>query len=134
MVEVVDDVPDNFGTRTNPANSSQRNSRVVVEHPDGRYSLYVHLRQGGAAVRAGDQVKAGDVLGRVGNAGTAVSPTSISPTSSSTPGAACGRSRPRTRTKIAERQIGDRCSDRPEDYRSEAAPSIPHRDLAAARP
>jgi hypothetical protein len=74
VIEVVDDVPDNLGNAVNPANSPRRNSRIVVEHPNRRFSVYVHLRQGSATVKAGQQVKAGDRLGRVGNAGFSSEP------------------------------------------------------------
>jgi hypothetical protein len=71
---VVDDVPDNFGRKANPANSPQRNSCVVVEHAGNHVSIYTHVRKGGATVKVGQAVKAGDVLGRVGNAGSSSEP------------------------------------------------------------
>ena len=74
VVEVVDDVPDNFGRTMNPANVSKRNARVVLRHGKDRYTIYAHLRQGSAKVLAGQEVKAGDLLGRVGNAGFSSEP------------------------------------------------------------
>jgi hypothetical protein len=74
VIEVVDDVPDNLGVAKNPANPTQRNARIVVEHAGRRVSVYAHVRQGGAAVKVGARVKAGDVLGRVGNAGHSSEP------------------------------------------------------------
>jgi hypothetical protein len=71
---VVDDVPDNFGHRANPANKPARNSCVVVEHAGNHFSIYTHVRKGGATVKVGQAVKAGDVLGRVGNAGSSSEP------------------------------------------------------------
>jgi hypothetical protein len=74
VAEVIDDVPDNFGNRENPANNPKRNSHVIVQHPGNRFSIYSHLRQGSAVVRVGQQVKAGERLGRVGNAGFSSEP------------------------------------------------------------
>ena len=69
VTAVIDDVPDNFGKKVNPANTPTRNSSIVVKHPGGSFSIYNHPRRGSAAVKVGQTVKAGDVLGRVGNAG-----------------------------------------------------------------
>jgi len=74
VTAVIDDVPDNFGQKVNPANTPMRNSSIVVEHAGGAFSIYNHPRQGSAAVRVGQTVKAGDVLGRVGNAGHSSEP------------------------------------------------------------
>jgi Peptidase family M23 len=74
VIEVVDNVPDNFGRTENPANRTRTNSRIVVEHPGKKYSLYVHVSRGTAAVKVGAKVKAGQLLGRVGNAGQSSEP------------------------------------------------------------
>jgi Peptidase family M23 len=74
VTAVIDDVPDNFGQSPNPANNPRRNSSIVVEHAGGNFSLYSHVRKGGAATKVGQSVKAGDVLGRVGNAGYSSEP------------------------------------------------------------
>jgi hypothetical protein len=74
VVEVVDDVPDNFGSRENPANEPRRNARVILAHSGNRFSGYVHVRQGSAALKPGQKVRAGDLLGRVGNAGFSTEP------------------------------------------------------------
>ena len=50
------------------ANRKAGNS-VVIEHGDGWETQYAHLRLGSVKVRAGDYVKAGDVLGTVGLSG-----------------------------------------------------------------
>jgi murein DD-endopeptidase MepM/ murein hydrolase activator NlpD len=71
---VIDDVPDDFGRKANPTNTPIRNSSIVVEHSGGAYSIYNHPRQGSAIVKVGQMVKAGDVLGRVGNAGFSSEP------------------------------------------------------------
>jgi hypothetical protein len=74
VIEVVDNVPDNFGRTANPANRAGTNSRIVVEHPGKRYSIYLHVSRGTAAVKIGEKVKAGQLLGRVGNAGQSSEP------------------------------------------------------------
>ena len=45
---------------------------VVVHHPEGVRTLYAHLES--IAVRVGDFVSAGAVLGRVGSTGDATGP------------------------------------------------------------
>ena len=71
---VVDDVPDNFGHKANPANAPVRNACILVEHAGNHFSAYYHVRAGSAAVKVGQRVKAGDLLGRVGNAGASTEP------------------------------------------------------------
>jgi hypothetical protein len=74
VVRVVDDVPDNFGTVSNPANTEQRNSSIVIEHEGGVFTISSHIRQGSAKVAEGQHVNAGDVLAEVGNAGFSSEP------------------------------------------------------------
>ena len=49
-------------------------NHVVVEIAPNRYVLYAHMRPGTVAVKAGDTVKAGDILGHVGNTGSSTEP------------------------------------------------------------
>ncbi|WP_265520711.1 M23 family metallopeptidase [Oerskovia flava] len=49
-------------------------NHVVLDHGDGVFSLYAHLRRGSARVAVGDAVRAGDVLGEVGNSGNTSEP------------------------------------------------------------
>ncbi|NDD27628.1 MAG: M23 family metallopeptidase [Proteobacteria bacterium] len=49
-------------------------NEVIVRHSDGSCAEYVHLQRGGVNVRAGDRVRAGDVLGRSGDVGYASEP------------------------------------------------------------
>jgi hypothetical protein len=74
VVEVVDTVPDNYGTTFNTANTNKENSRVVVQHTTTDFSVYAHPRQGSAVVTVGQKVKAGDTLAHVGNAGQSSEP------------------------------------------------------------
>jgi murein DD-endopeptidase MepM/ murein hydrolase activator NlpD len=47
---------------------------VVIRHEDGQSSRYLHLKTDGAAVRVGDRVRAGDVVGWSGNSGRSSRP------------------------------------------------------------
>ena len=49
-------------------------NHVVLDHGDGVFSLYAHLRRGSATVRVGDVVTAGRPLGEVGNSGNTSEP------------------------------------------------------------
>ncbi len=45
-------------------------NHVILELSDGRYAFYAHLKPGSVAVKAGDQVKQGQQIGRTGNSGS----------------------------------------------------------------
>lgn len=47
---------------------------VTLSHGGGQYSLYLHLRKGSVAVKAGDAVKAGRQLGLTGSSGFSSAP------------------------------------------------------------
>lgn len=47
---------------------------VVLDIGDGVYAVLAHLRRGSVRVRKGDRVRAGDVLGEVGNSGNSSEP------------------------------------------------------------
>ncbi len=47
---------------------------VRVDHGDGSYGWYVHLKNGSVKVKQGQRVRAGDKLGELGNSGMSVSP------------------------------------------------------------
>ncbi len=72
VLVVIDGVPDNDPPRMNrdivPGNL------IVIDHGNGEYAHYAHLVPGSARVRAGQRVKAGDVLGSVGNSGNSSEP------------------------------------------------------------
>jgi murein DD-endopeptidase MepM/ murein hydrolase activator NlpD len=46
---------------------------VILRH-DGAWSAYVHLTTGSVAVKGGQTIRAGDVLGRVGHTGNSTAP------------------------------------------------------------
>lgn len=49
-------------------------NHVVVDHGDGVWSAYAHLRRGSVGVREGAPVRAGQVLAEVGNSGNTSEP------------------------------------------------------------
>ncbi|WP_395109545.1 M23 family metallopeptidase [Actinomadura sp. SCN-SB] len=49
-------------------------NHVVLDLGDGVHAVFAHLRRGSLRVRRGDRVKAGDLLGEVGNSGNSSEP------------------------------------------------------------
>ena len=49
-------------------------NHVVIRGDDGRFAVVAHLRRGSLTVRAGDRVRAGDLLGTCGNSGNSSEP------------------------------------------------------------
>ena len=47
---------------------------VMIGHGQNEYSLYAHLQPGSVRVHVGDQVKAGDVIGKLGSSGNSTEP------------------------------------------------------------
>jgi len=47
---------------------------VVIRHPWGEYSVYVHMKPGSARVKPGQTVKAGAAIGQVGSSGSSTEP------------------------------------------------------------
>ena len=47
---------------------------VMIDHGKNEYSLYAHLQPGSVRVHIGDQVKAGDVIGKLGSSGNSTEP------------------------------------------------------------
>jgi peptidase M23-like protein len=47
---------------------------VVIDHGDGEYSLYAHMQPGSLRVKSGDEVKAGEPVGRLGSSGNSTAP------------------------------------------------------------
>jgi murein DD-endopeptidase MepM/ murein hydrolase activator NlpD len=47
----------------------QKANLIIVEHADGTFADYVHLKYGGVAVSLGQRVRAGDLIGYSGNTG-----------------------------------------------------------------
>jgi murein DD-endopeptidase MepM/ murein hydrolase activator NlpD len=47
---------------------------VMIDHGKNEYSLYAHLQPGSVRVHVGDQVKTGDVIGKLGSSGNSTEP------------------------------------------------------------
>jgi murein DD-endopeptidase MepM/ murein hydrolase activator NlpD len=47
---------------------------VMIDHGKNEYSLYAHLQPGSVRVHVGDQVKAGDLIGKLGSSGNSTEP------------------------------------------------------------
>jgi len=47
---------------------------VMIDHGKDEYSLYAHLQPGSVRVHIGDQVKAGDAIGKLGSSGNSTEP------------------------------------------------------------
>lgn len=66
---LVVDVVDRFEGYGMTEEFRYKNNAIRILHPDGTMGEYVHFRKGGAMVKIGDRVKAGDPIGRSGNVG-----------------------------------------------------------------
>lgn len=64
---VTDDVADNDPYHPNA--DAKLGNVVVIDHGNGEFSVYSHLKHGSAAVKRGDAVKPGDKIAEVGNSG-----------------------------------------------------------------
>ncbi len=47
---------------------------VIIQHKDGKYSQYAHLRPGSIEVKAGEVVRQGQSIGELGNSGNSTEP------------------------------------------------------------
>jgi len=72
VVTVVDSLPDQAIGSRDPLNPA--GNHVVIDHGNREYSLLAHLQPRSVKVRAGQRVKAGDVLGLAGNSGNTSEP------------------------------------------------------------
>ena len=75
---VYDGVPENRPPETSRPEvfnlSTAIGNHVILDLGNGRFVLYAHLLLGSPQVRVGQQVRRGDVLGRVGNSGNSGGP------------------------------------------------------------
>jgi murein DD-endopeptidase len=76
VVATKDSIPENVpGGRAVAINlMTVAGNHVVIDIGDGRYAFYAHLIPGSLRVRAGDRVRRGQVIGRVGNSGNSTEP------------------------------------------------------------
>jgi murein DD-endopeptidase MepM/ murein hydrolase activator NlpD len=52
----------------------KQGNSVVIDHGNGEFTMYAHLKRGSVKVKAGDAVKAGQQIAEVGNSGNAPLP------------------------------------------------------------
>ena len=53
----------------NMPGSNSAGNQVKIDHGDGWYTWYVHMKKGSVTVKKGDRVKRGQVIGYMGNSG-----------------------------------------------------------------
>ena len=49
-------------------------NHVVIDHGNGEFSIYAHLKQGSVGVKPGTALKAGDTIGALGSSGNSTEP------------------------------------------------------------
>jgi len=74
VAAAMDDIPDNpdIPSASDKPMTPERASGnyVTLDLGRGRFAFYEHLRRGSVSVKAGDRVKSGTVIGRLGNSGS----------------------------------------------------------------
>ncbi|MFI5175127.1 MAG: M23 family metallopeptidase [Terriglobia bacterium] len=73
VISAEDKYDDNPPSQPSATSPKQGNS-VVLDHGNGEFSMYAHLKRGSVKVKAGDTVKAGQGIGEVGNSGNSPIP------------------------------------------------------------
>ena len=78
VVAVKDSIPENIPGATSRAVpitlETVGGNHVIVDLGGGRHAFYAHLQPGSLRVKLGDRVRAGQVLGLVGNSGNSTEP------------------------------------------------------------
>ncbi len=75
MVEVVDGLPEQIPNHKVPVPLAQADgNHVILRLRPGVFAAYAHLQPGSVRVEVGDHVRAGQVLGRLGNSGNTGGP------------------------------------------------------------
>jgi biotin carboxyl carrier protein len=78
IIEVKDGIPENLpnsGKIAAPISSDTLAGNHIIENlGSGRFAAYAHLRPGSLKVKAGDKVRAGQVLAHLGNTGNSSEP------------------------------------------------------------
>ena len=67
VVSVVDGIEDNIPGVINEAHPE--GNMVIIEHEHGEFSMLAHFKQHSIVVKVGDEVEAGQLLGKTGNSG-----------------------------------------------------------------
>jgi murein DD-endopeptidase len=78
VVDVADSIPENVPLSEERAVPNKRETMtgnyVVLKLAEHRFAFYGHLRPGSLLVQAGDRVRTGQELGRIGNSGSSDAP------------------------------------------------------------
>lgn len=74
VVTSTDNVEDNERPGAQRPDVAPPGNHVVIDHGEGEYSLIAHFRRGTVAVRTGQRVEAGQLLGQCGNSGRSTLP------------------------------------------------------------
>jgi Peptidase family M23 len=76
VVAAVDGMPEQVPGKspTGLALNEYAGNHIVQDLGDGDYALYAHIKTGAVKVKPGDQLKAGEVIGSVGNTGNSDAP------------------------------------------------------------
>jgi hypothetical protein len=71
---IAENVPNSGKIATQIAEATLAGNHVIEDIGSGRFAAYAHLRPGTIAVKTGDRVHAGFVIGRLGNSGNSSEP------------------------------------------------------------
>jgi murein DD-endopeptidase MepM/ murein hydrolase activator NlpD len=71
---IVSEVIDKYSNGCNDPSCLYEANTITIYHKDGTFADYAHLKKNGSAVRPGDQVLAGQVIGFSGNTGYSSGP------------------------------------------------------------
>ncbi len=77
IVSVVDDKPDNRSFDESKLATDRMvlfGNYVVIDHLNGEYSLYGHIKQGSSKVKIGDTVKQNQIVAQIGASGSSMFP------------------------------------------------------------
>lgn len=75
IVAAVDGIPDNPRGVLPPSDiATLAGNHVILRIGPSRYAMVAHLQRGSVAVRVGQRVRRGDVLGKLGNSGQTTAP------------------------------------------------------------
>jgi murein DD-endopeptidase MepM/ murein hydrolase activator NlpD len=76
-----DDIPDNEfegkrirGPKLTAGADEDLGNYVIIDHEDGEYSVFPHMKPGTVRVKRGERVRQGEILGQVGFSGDAIFP------------------------------------------------------------
>lgn len=71
---MVVEIEESFSKGGNDRSLIEKANHIIILHSDGTLAQYSHLRKSGAIVKAGQQVRAGDIIGLSGATGFATGP------------------------------------------------------------